>query len=86
MIKTYTTTVKAEVFDGSDEMVSRYSIRHYSDDWGESWSLEIPSRRISGQSNPSNLLKGQYIVTNSNGRVVNVWPDDFYDIFPEAEK
>lgn len=27
MIKTYTSTVKAEVFDGSDEMIEKYHIR-----------------------------------------------------------
>ena len=85
MIKTYTTAVKAEVFDGSDEMMSRYSIRHYSDAWGESWYLDIPSRLTPGQNNPSNLLKGQYIVTTPTGKVINMWPDDFYDLFSEED-
>lgn len=86
MNKTYTTTVKAEVFDGSDEMMSHYPIRHYSHAWGESWFLDIPSRLTPGQNNPSDLLKGQYIVTNSNSCVFNMWPNDFYDLFPEVEK
>lgn len=29
MIKQYTTTVKAEVFDGSDDMVKKYGIESY---------------------------------------------------------
>lgn len=87
MINEYTTTVKAEVFDGSEEMMSRYPIRHFeADDWlGERWVLDMVVRS-SEYPYPSPLLKGQYIVTNSNGRVFNLWPGDFYDLFPEVEK
>ncbi|HCD07884.1 MAG TPA: hypothetical protein DEQ50_06455 [Lactobacillus sp.] len=86
MIKTYTTTVKAEVFDGSKEMMSRYPVRGF--DIGkhdERWVLDMSIR---GQEfpYPSPLSKGQYIVTTPTGKVINMWPNDFYDLFPEAEK
>lgn len=88
MIKTYTTTVKAEVFDGSDEMMSRYPIRHHKSalyEGGIGYILEVPSRYDRDEKNYFPLRIGQYIVTSSAGRVINMWPFEFYDLFPEAE-
>lgn len=88
MIKTYTTAVKAEVFDGSDEMMSRYPIRHHKSslyEGGIGYVLDVPSRYDKDESNPCPLLIGQYIVTTPTSKVINMWPDDFYDLFPEEE-
>jgi len=66
MIKTYTTVVKAELFDGSDEMMSRYSIRHHKSalyERGIGYALEVPSRYDKSESNYCPLRIGQYIVT-----------------------
>lgn len=87
MIKKYKSVVKAEVFDGSEEMMSRYSIRHYKSllyASGVGYVLDIPSRYTKGQINPSKLLKGQYIVTTSAGKIINMWPADFEELFLEA--
>lgn len=88
MIKTYTTAVKAEVFDGSDEMMLRYSIRHHKSalyEGGIGYILEVPSRYDKNESNYYPLRIGQYIVTTPTGKVINMWPDDFYDLFSEEE-
>jgi len=88
MIKECVTTIKAEVFDGSEEMMSRYPIRHYESPLyvdGIGYVLDVPSKRYENQMNHYDLRVGQYIITNKNGRLVNMWPDDFYDLFPEAE-
>lgn len=87
MIKKYTTTVKAEVFDGSEEMRSRYPIRYFpkSDLLSEHWVLDIPIPYDSFPY-PANLFKGQVLVTRPDGTVVNMDPYDFGKLFPEAEK
>lgn len=88
MIKEYTATVKAEVFDGSEEMVARYPIRHFpkSNLLSEHWVLDIPTPYDDYPNYPANLLKGQVLVTLPDGTVVNMNPYDFGKLFPEAEK
>ena len=66
MIKTYTATVKAEVFNGSDEMMSCYPIRHHKSslyEEGIGYALEVPSGYDKNESNYCPLIIGQYIVT-----------------------
>ena len=87
MIKEYTATVKAEVFDGSEEMVARYPIRHFpKSDWlSEHWVLDIPTQYDDDYPYPANLIKGQILVTRPDGTVINMDPYDFGKLFPEAQ-
>ena len=89
MIKTYTTTVKAEVFDGSKEMIERYPIKCWKStlyDGGIGYALKVPSRYDEDGVDNQPLHIGQYIVTTPTGRLIILEPFDFCDLFPEAEK
>ena len=83
MIKKYRSVVKAEIFDGSKEMVSRYPIRYFPEsDWlGEHWVLDI---QTPSGAYPVNLFIGQYLVTRSDNRVISMDPYDFEKLFPEV--
>jgi len=86
MIKEYRSVVKAEIFDGSKEMMSRYPIRYFpASDWlSEHWVLDIQTPYDEDYPYPASLLIGQYLVTRSDNRVVNMDPYDFEKLFSEA--
>lgn len=86
MIKEYKSVVKAEQFNGSDEMIGRYEIRKpKSDDlFHRFYFLKIKSQIIN-RYYYCELQIGQYIVTLANGELAIVWEDVFKELFPEAE-
>lgn len=86
MIKEYKSVVKAERFDGSEEMIERYGIRKpKSDDlFNRFYFLKIKSQIIN-RYYYCELQIGQYIVTLANGELAIVWKDVFKELFPEAE-
>lgn len=85
MIKKYTTTVKAEVFDGSKEMIDRYPIRYFPRDGylGEHWTLDVPHYDFDEFDYPENLMKGEVLITLSSGIVIHMMPYEFKRIFQE---
>lgn len=88
MIKTYTTTVKAEAFDGSKEMVSRYPIKSWKSSLyygGIGYALKLSSRYEEDEVYNQPLRVGQYIVTTPAGGLMILDPFDFCDLFPEAD-
>ena len=88
MIKTYTTTVKAEAFDGSKEMASRYPIKSWKSSLyygGIGYALKLSSRYEEDEVYNQPLRVGQYIVTTPAGGLMILDPFDFCDLFPEAD-
>jgi len=83
MIKEYKSVVKAEVFDGSDEMVKRYSLRYFrADRWlGEYWVLDIPHYDFDESDYHEYLMKGEYLVTLASGIVLHMMPYYFKRLF-----
>jgi len=84
MIKEYTTTVKAEIFDGSEEMVKRYPIRHFNAGDGfssEHWMIDIPHYDFDHYDYSENIMKGEVLVTLSSGIVLHMMPYYFKRLF-----
>jgi len=65
IIKTYTTTVKTEVFDGSDEMIEKYDIKRRPVDVGFGDIGVLPS--IHTLEGNMWIHKGDWIATGVNG-------------------
>jgi len=88
MIKEYTSTVKAEVFDGSEEMAKRYPIRYFpKSDWlNEHWILDVPHYDFDEFDYPENLMKGEVLITFPSGIVDHMMPYQFKRMFNEVDK
>ena len=61
------TTIKAEQFDGSDEMIEKYRLHSYGP---KTWILPT-------DYNFTPIVKGTYIITNENGFHEACYPDIF---------
>lgn len=85
MIKEYKSVVKAERFDGSEEMIRRYGIRkpQSDDSFNRFYFLQVKSQ-ITNRYYYCELQIGQYIVTLASGELSIVWADVFKELFPEA--
>lgn len=86
MIKTYrkTVTIKAEQFDGSDEMINKYDIKMVEEDYAEDYSMSEadPATYVRYFITRFDLAKrisvGDWIATGINGKH---WPiaDDVFN-------
>lgn len=77
MLKEYRkkTTIKAEQFDGSDEMIDKYNLRSYGSD---TWVLPTDYNFVP-------IVKGVYIITDEDGFHDVCYPDIFRRTYEEVK-
>lgn len=88
MIKTYTSTVKAEVFDDSDEMIEKYHIRTntvYSLDPENELSNETISYQIETLEGWIELRLNYWIATGVDGEHWAIKDDIFKKSYAEVK-
>lgn len=85
--KNYVSMVKAEVFDGSQEMCDRYPIRYYprNDYIGEQQVLTVPHYGGDISDYYENIWKGEVLVTYETGEVDHIMPDRFKRAYREVK-
>lgn len=87
MIKEYKSVVKAERFDGSEEMMARYSINKIASPIAPSgfdYVINNSNGKYLDIRNWSFVFIGQYLVTDYNKKIVVMLPDFFKGLYPEA--
>lgn len=70
------TTIKAEQFDGTDEMIEKYRLHSYGP---ETWVLPMDYNFIP-------IVKGVYIVTDEDGFHEVCYPDVFHRTYEEMSE
>lgn len=68
---------EAERFDGSDEMIEKYEMRHPIDQLGSMPVIDFQQEIIFINSRWVNIEKGQWILTNDDGERLVV-DDDYF--------
>lgn len=81
MIKEYKSIVKAEQFDGSDEMISKYHIFKDESDW-PSYNVRYFLNEVGGPGKYAEI--GYWIVTEPNGDKYSVEDDVFKKNYQEV--
>lgn len=89
MIKAYrkTATIKAEKFDGSNEMVDKYNIEvvegDYADDYGMPEAGPAPYFRYFMPSGYNEIYAGDWVATGINGKHWEISDDVFKKTYAE---